>query len=100
PHPPHPHSFPTRRSSDLTSPPAAKCAYTDPVSEIEYGGRLRLTLTVSVLCPTRASDIALTLKVTNISKDAIHYDKNQAQFFSLLDRKSTRLNSSHSQISY
>ena len=67
-----------------TTASASRCPYTDPVSEIEYGGRVRLTLTVSVLCPTRASDIALTLKVTNISKDAFHYDKNQAQFFSLL----------------
>ncbi|HUR77584.1 MAG TPA: hypothetical protein VMZ22_06540 [Acidimicrobiales bacterium] len=68
-------------------PPAAaatRCPYTDPVSEIEYGGRLRLTLSVSALCPSRAADIALTLKVTNISNAAIHYDQNQAQFFSLL----------------
>lgn len=67
-----------------TTSPASRCPYTDPVSEIEYGGRLRLTLSVSALCPTRAADITLTLKVTNISKDAIHYDKNQGQFFSFL----------------
>lgn len=67
-----------------TTEAAAKCPHTDPVSEIEYGGRLRLRLTVSALCPSRAADIALTLKVTNISNQAITYDRNQAQFFSLL----------------
>ena len=67
-----------------TTSPRFVCPYKDPTSVIEYGGRLRLSLTVSALCPKHAEDIALTLKVTNISSTAIHYDKNQAQFFSLL----------------
>ncbi|MEY2425250.1 MAG: hypothetical protein QOI61_822 [Actinomycetota bacterium] len=60
------------------------CPHKDPTSEIEYGGRVRIALTVSKLCPSRAEDITLSMKVTNISGAAFHYDKNQAQFFSML----------------
>jgi hypothetical protein len=74
----------TTTAAPATTAPVAKCPYTDPVSEIEYGGRLRLTLTVSVLCPRKPDDIAFTLKVTNTSSEAIHYDKNQGLMFSLL----------------
>jgi hypothetical protein len=80
---------PTTATSPTGSPSATTaavdpCPYKDPVSEIEYGGRLRLTLTVSALCPRFAEDITLTLKVTNLSQEPINYDKNQAQFFSFL----------------
>jgi hypothetical protein len=67
-----------------TAAPAPKCPYTDPTSEIAYANRLKLTLTVSTLCPKHADDIGFTLKVTNVSSEVVHYDKNQAQFFSLL----------------
>jgi hypothetical protein len=67
-----------------TTPAAPKCPYSDPTSEIVYGNRIKLTLTVSILCPKHADDIALTLKVTNVSSAVVHYDKNQQQFFSLL----------------
>jgi hypothetical protein len=72
---------PTGAPANTTAAPNP-CPYSDPVSEIEYGGRLRLTLTVSALCPRFAEDITLTLKVTNISQATVNYDKNQAQFFS------------------
>jgi hypothetical protein len=81
---------PTTRTPPVTTAPGkttatvAACPHKDPTSEIEYGGRLRLTLTLSTLCPAHADDIGFTLKLTNISSSPIHYDKNQAQFFSLL----------------
>jgi hypothetical protein len=67
-----------------TTTPAPKCPYSDPNSEIVYGNRIKLDLTLSPLCPKHADDIALTLKVTNVSSAVVHYDKNQSQFFSLL----------------
>jgi hypothetical protein len=67
-----------------TSSPAPKCQYTDPNSEIVYANRLKLALAVSTLCPKHADDIGFTLTVTNVSSEVVHYDKNQAQFFSLL----------------
>jgi nitrite reductase/ring-hydroxylating ferredoxin subunit len=75
---------PVTTAAGKTKATVAACPHTDPTSEIEYGGRLRLSLTLSVLCPQHADDIAFTLKVTNISSAPVHYDKNQAQFFSLL----------------
>lgn len=75
-----------RTTTTTTAPPTTEppCPYTDRVSEIEYDGRLRLTLTISHLCPNKVDDIGLSLRVTNLSDDPIHYDKNQAHLFSLL----------------
>ena len=75
---------PTTAKPAVTSPPAPKCPYSDPTSEIVYGNSVKLTLTVSTLCPKHIDDIAFNLKVTNVSNEVVHYDKNQAQFFSLL----------------
>ncbi|HVT78589.1 MAG TPA: hypothetical protein VHD87_16235 [Acidimicrobiales bacterium] len=72
------------RSATTAAPAAPKCPYTDPTSEIVYSNRIKLTFTVSTLCPKHADDIAFNLKVTNVSSTVVHYDKNQSQFFSLL----------------
>ena len=43
---------PVTTAAPVTTSPKARCQYTDPVSEIEYQKRIRLTLTVSALCPS------------------------------------------------
>jgi hypothetical protein len=73
----------TAKPAPTTVPPP-KCPYTDPSSEIVYGNRIKLDLTVSILCPKHSDDIGFTMKVTNVSTQVVHYDKNQSQFFSLL----------------
>ncbi len=61
----------------------AKCPNTDPTSEIRYDRGIAIELTVSTLCPAHASDIGFTMKVTNTSSEGVHYDVNQAQFFTI-----------------
>ncbi len=75
----------TTAATAATATTAVPCPNKDRISEIEYGGRVRIALTVvGSLCPPKAADISMSMKVTNISATPFHYDKNQAQFFSLL----------------
>ncbi len=82
--PPAPTTTAASASAPAATAPSFKCPHKDATSEIEYDGRVRIALTVSKLCPKRAEDITLSMKVTNISASAFHYDRNQAQFFSML----------------
>src|SRR5206468_12819740 len=90
PHPRHLHSFPTRRSSDLNNSPAT-------IGSVQYA------FSVYPL-----NDIHLGCGVVVIGHDALSVARlltmmNRSwmrRLFRKLDRKSTRLNSSHDQISY
>src|SRR5438270_10111952 len=81
PHHPELHSFPTRRSSDLAGMETAR-----PLNRTE--GRAAF--------PSRTANAAF-----RISEDWSNWcSTNAAGVRPRIDRKSTRLNSSHSQISY
>src|SRR5206468_10407569 len=85
-HPPHPrdpHSFPTRRSSDLL-----QCGRGPRPLSTSHA--LGLGLKAVTRCAVRASALVML--------DAAVAQRDRAS--AALDRKSTRLNSSHDQISY
>src|SRR5438270_6558254 len=73
--PPRPTLFPTRRSSDLVAPRAVK-AGDEPRKSLEQGQR----------------EPELAGLGARVAEGLVHFQRT--------DRKSTRLNSSHSQISY
>src|SRR5690606_41982110 len=77
-HPRHLHSFPTRRSSDLT-----------------FSGTAPADSTVTI-----AGDIKATAKADGNGKFSFDAPAKAGSFDITLDRKSTRLNSSHVKISY
>src|SRR5206468_12142401 len=86
------HSFPTRRSSDLllaaTSTPSWICA-------------VPLTLTVvavPLMAPARMSLLSVTVGAVPVNVPPLVL--NVPPLTAIVDRKSTRLNSSHDQISY
>src|SRR5207253_8481850 len=88
------HSFPTRRSSDLGQMP-----------ELEAGAFARLFVTLLdgvVEAPGSANDgeCSVALAVHLIEPARLEARRHQEQIGSRLDRKSTRLNSSHVAISY
>src|SRR5690554_5504005 len=74
---PHLHSFPTRRSSDLSG------------YEIYKDDQLIGQVTTGYLSPS-----------TNLALGFALIDINYAKLGTIIDRKSTRLNSSHVRISY
>src|SRR5205085_8414325 len=86
---PDPHSFPTRRSSDL--PSAASPAPTLVHSSFEIGD-------VSIVLRS-ASSLALR-RLASFCTTGSSNSAASTLSMPLVDRKSTRLNSSHSQISY
>src|SRR5207247_11438880 len=85
----HPHSFPTRRSSDL----ARGTAKLDIIAQ--------LPLLLNGLPAITRKSLA---KEIPPAQDTLHYLVYKSDIFTdgvyLLDRKSTRLNSSHEWISY
>src|SRR5205085_11923650 len=96
-HPSDPHSFPTRRSSDLYSQATARYMGMDNAQckVIWYAGLLhdygKIGTREAVLCKPSA----LT------PEEYEHIKEHPRHTYKItLDRKSTRLNSSHSQISY
>src|SRR5205085_11259061 len=89
--PPDHHSFPTRRSSDLRSPKIGQPGpgrehWADAGCVLFYGGGMKMGQVIGA-----TDSRAERARTGNISFQNI---------FSTIDRKSTRLNSSHSQISY
>src|SRR5205085_11264311 len=86
--PRHPHSFPTRRSSDLGHDPANE---TEPCDEAAPKTELRAQ---------RRRFRALRFEVEQLAALVTDVRDNTEQQSDERDRKSTRLNSSHSQISY
>src|SRR5207245_9204623 len=99
PHPPHPHPFPTRRSSDLIMPlgnnPAIKLTtarYYTP------GGRSIQALGITPdLIVEDPSDTAAATRVREADLQR-HLENGKAK--NEKDRKSTRLNSSHGSSAY
>src|SRR5206468_11740167 len=89
------HSFPTRRSSDLTGQPIAERSYLS----ISCSARL-LAAGASRQCPSHNAngDRGIVFQASS----AKHACRVMASldFVHNVDRKSTRLNSSHDQISY
>src|SRR5207253_6591528 len=98
-HPPHPHSFPTRRSSDLTvvgknpfdfANYQIGGSFANEGAEYLDGQPLNIGyINLPLLVPTQDS----------ISEFKVQYN-NLGPEWGKLDRKSTRLNSSHVAISY
>src|SRR5205085_6361045 len=98
--PPHPHSFPTRRSSDLRHSGAAESRFLEsavvarnPESFRVLGRSVRARLAVverepPAICVIRHPEPTSRLRMTALLIALVSRD-----------RKSTRLNSSHSQIS-
>src|SRR5205085_12336331 len=83
------HSFPTRRSSDLTDRAQVRVAHAG-----EHGPRAE---------PRVFQDVALRERERRHLGDLVPREEGEARGdgdAQLQDRKSTRLNSSHSQISY
>src|SRR5207245_9851432 len=85
--PPHLHSFPTRRSSDLTTLDA-----TAPQGTVGAGG-VGPIWTAVLVSSTAAGFTGLGLGIKAVSRP-------KPQNCVVVDRKSTRLNSSHGSISY
>src|SRR5206468_10870233 len=95
-HPPTHPSFPTRRSSDLSArlqPPADRRSA--PARSCSTWRRCAST--VNQLTPRQGSVLALNPFTGSLGTGEVVTFTNGA---SLVDRKSTRLNSSHDQISY
>src|SRR5690242_21313752 len=89
---PHRHSFPTRRSSDLIWTVADAAPPVPPV-RVSFWATVGLILSLVALCATLTGLLApegLALAVIGLL----------ASILGLVDRKSTRLNSSHMSISY
>src|SRR5206468_9277104 len=94
------HSFPTRRSSDLIL--AARL-----VSQIKKVFQFELSLrtffeerTAARLAAVMVADAAMGSRVQRIADLAINVANFTDNEVETIDRKSTRLNSSHDQISY
>src|SRR5690606_41240423 len=85
------HAFPTRRSSDLGAAPQAVQLQVG-IQALE--GDLRLVHLADMQAPE------LQLQAEGVELDAIQACRYRGQLGQLLDRKSTRLNSSHVKISY
>src|SRR5439155_25181456 len=94
PDPRSPHSFPTRRSSDLRRP--------GPRRGAPHSCRTEGRPSVDLGCGSRSWDKSSRSWATPPSKwmDGDGRDGPSIQLDSILDRKSTRLNSSHVAISY
>src|SRR5206468_10624857 len=94
---PHPHSFPTRRSSDLPpagmSPGAPGMSPVGPAGAPPVGAAAPGAAVTATLTP--AASAAPTPEVSSWSSNFIIDNFRKGG-----DRKSTRLNSSHDQISY
>src|SRR5206468_12507861 len=93
PHPPL-HSFPTRRSSDLGQRNAR-----------QLGKRLKNLTFASVFTSPlqramRTCELAGFQAVAEVDHNLVEWDYGQYEGRRSADRKSTRLNSSHDQISY
>src|SRR5690606_39978999 len=91
------HSFPTRRSSDLviTEKWSAEIGKNDFTVPTGYFDKLSENVLAKTVQPTKEETTIISLpRRTNWKK------YNGSFLFSRLDRKSTRLNSSHVKISY
>src|SRR5205085_5366838 len=100
PAPPAPPSFPTRRSSDLAPLPAgpvlpAAGAPACATSCVLFPAQRHAPAAVRISTPARARTSFLFMSTSELGRKAATVVRG-----ALLDRKSTRLNSSHSQISY
>src|SRR5207249_10872715 len=96
-YPRHPHSFPTRRSSDLTK------GVTDSTYRVQYDALWLQLLSVDTLPPLVTSlftVVGMILVMLVLDLELALIATAVAPFMLLLDRKSTRLNSSHVSISY
>src|SRR5205814_4490670 len=95
PPPLHPHSFPTRRSSDLI---LAAIAIPNLLTAMQRSKQKR------TMADLRTIATAWEARATDLNKynaaGAISIPGNSAGLTNLADRKSTRLNSSHLGISY
>src|SRR5205085_3455571 len=88
------HSFPTRRSSDLSSTDAFPSARFKAATGTQSAFSLRSSVTIaSAYMPGTRSPLVFTTSTSVSMVDVVNTKGD-------LDRKSTRLNSSHSQISY
>src|SRR5207247_11133435 len=92
-HPPALHSFPTRRSSDLSRP---DCEHLVELAA-QYYGRLAVLVNNAVLAGGHSKPLLDTL---DADWDAMMAVNLRGPFMLCQDRKSTRLNSSHEWISY
>src|SRR5205085_5824747 len=90
--PPHPHSFPTRRSSDL-----GNANFNTPLTNnnADFTYNFTGTLTNCMSNASGAPSDGMVSAGTIITIPGV-----KGKFQEPIDRKSTRLNSSHSQISY
>src|SRR5690606_41569046 len=84
----HLHSFPTRRSSDLDDEPTLYANYFQD-----------LDIAINTLKSLVSSPISPQMKKADLAYASNNYE-NWLRYANTLDRKSTRLNSSHVKISY
>src|SRR5206468_12220380 len=99
---PHPdlHSFPTRRSSDLKE--AERSGELDVALASVLEGVRVITVLLAPYLPETAAKLAEALHLDDLSYEAAGYGARRlarVEKMAPLDRKSTRLNSSHDQIS-
>ncbi len=59
------------------------CPTKAPSSEITYENRVKIAMKTSRTCAAHKDDITFTMTVTNVSKDAVHYDANQLLRFTV-----------------